>query len=189
MVVRMHAVHDQPITQDLEDKLQHYNDQLPKIQPYQYLKIPVLREYLAKEFAFPSGYLPFDYNFERIIDDFVFLCFFVGNDFLPHLPCLDIREGALDQLMEIYKRVLPTLGGYVTFNGELDMTRVERLLAEVGLLEEYVFRERERQAQRDKQRKEQNKQRNAQSFLSLLTCRFVPPHTLYQSVFLVLPLL
>lgn len=42
------------------------------------------------------------FDLERIIDDFVFFCFFIGNDFLPTLSALDIGEGSLDNLIEFY---------------------------------------------------------------------------------------
>ena len=39
--------------------------------------------------------------------------FLIGNDFLPHLPGLDIFSGALEEVFKLYKKLLPELGGCV----------------------------------------------------------------------------
>lgn len=62
--------------------------------------------------------IPFD--LERIIDDFVFFCFFIGNDFLPSISCLDIAEGSLDRLVEYYKDCLPSMEQYITDHGTIN---------------------------------------------------------------------
>jgi 5'-3' exoribonuclease 2 len=84
--------------------------------------------------------LPFKFDFERIIDDFVFLLFFVGNDFLPHLPSLQIREGAIDTIMVIYKNLLPSMGDYLTKNGVVNFEKVDILLNDIAKIEEESFK-------------------------------------------------
>lgn len=111
----------------------------PKI-PYQYLKIAILREYLELEFFHVQP--PFGFDKERIFDDFVFLCFFVGNDFLPHSPTLEIREGGIDLLMSVYKRKLPNLGGYLCNGAKVDLKRAEVIVKEVAKCEEKILQKR-----------------------------------------------
>jgi len=61
-----------------------------------YLRVDRLRQYLTFDFGATLGQpgaMPFTFDIEMVLNDFIFLCFLVGNDFLPHLPSLAIREG------------------------------------------------------------------------------------------------
>ena len=107
---------------------------------YIFVRLYVLREYLEKELAMPG--LPFLYDLERALDDWNFLCFFVGNDFLPHLPSLDLGEGALDVLVRLYKDVVAKTGGWLTDNGDLDFERVQMILNRLGQMEFATFKKR-----------------------------------------------
>ncbi|KAK7056414.1 exonuclease II Exo2 [Paramarasmius palmivorus] len=103
------------------------------------LHLSLFREYLDTEFHTIAPSLPFPYSLERIIDDFILLAVFVGNDFLPNLPDLHIHENGLERLFEVYKRVLPTLDGYVNDSGVINMPRLQRILDEMATWEQEVF--------------------------------------------------
>ncbi|WFD06766.1 5'-3' exoribonuclease 2 [Malassezia vespertilionis] len=128
--------------------------------PFIFLDVPTLREYLEIELQVPSTSFAFD--LERAIDDWVFLIFFVGNDFLPHLPSLEIREGAIDTLLQIWKRELPRMRGYVTNNGKVELENAQLILDGLAKEENDIFLRRketeERQDANAKRRKRQQEE-------------------------------
>lgn len=75
------------------------------------LHLGLFREYLELEFDSIKHAISFTYDIENIVDDWIFLCYLVGNDFIPHLPNFHINTNALPILYTAYKKVLPQLDG------------------------------------------------------------------------------
>lgn len=117
-------------------------------QTFHLLHLSLLREYLALEFNDVKDSLPFAYDMEKVIDDWVLMGFLIGNDFLPHLPHVHIHEDALPILYKTYMDVLPQLDGsfsckeyltgYMNESGNLNLARFEKFLK--------VFSKNDRQA-------------------------------------------
>jgi len=47
---------------------------------------------------------------EYAINDFIFLCFLIGNDFLPQMPSIEVWNRGLDMIIEVYKDVCSQYG-------------------------------------------------------------------------------
>ncbi|KAK3070676.1 exonuclease II Exo2, partial [Teratosphaeriaceae sp. CCFEE 6253] len=117
-------------------------------QNFYLMHLCIVREYLELEFqelkqpgALSDGC---QFDMERVIDDFILMAFFVGNDFLPNLPHLHINEGALALMFGVYKQVLPKAGGYINDGGVINLNRLELLLEELSHVE-YRFFEHDNQ--------------------------------------------
>lgn len=132
--------------------------------------------YLKRTLAMPN--LPFHYDFERALDDWVFMCFFVGNDFLPHLPSLEIREGAIDRLLELYKKCVYKTGGFLTHSGEVNLERVQMIMHDLGLVEDEIFAQRQRREisfrNRGKMMDKRRRTGDAPNFRNLQNSQFAP---------------
>ena len=42
----------------------------------------------------------------RLVNDFIFMCYFLGNDFLPHIPSLDIHKSGIESLIISYAETM-----------------------------------------------------------------------------------
>ena len=140
--------------------------------PFKFIQINIVREYLDLEFR--NVPFLFVYDQEQVIDDFVLFCFFAGNDFLPHLPSLDIHEGAIGDMIRIYKESVSNgrISGYLSNRGTVVLERCGVLLQELGKLEDDIFRRRKqkedgiaaskaRRAREEKDREDARRQNNA----------------------------
>lgn len=107
---------------------------------YQIFRSHILREYIIDEICenmSPEEIQVIDS--ERIIDDFVFLTFFIGSDFLPHH--LDLFDGAYDILLDAYKTLMLSDPGYIVHKGDIcGLNRLQDIFTMVGVQEEYLIK-------------------------------------------------
>jgi 5'-3' exonuclease len=89
------------------------------------------------------------YDKQRIYD-YVFMCFILGNDFLPHFPAMNIRTHGIQVLMDVYKLLLGNQPGkfLISREGKIQWKNVGILLKDIAkrehelLISEYSLRDK-----------------------------------------------
>ena len=82
----------------------------------------------------------------NVLFDYILLCFFLGNDFLPHFPALNIRTTGINHLMNAYKHVFAGSSETLTENRQIVWKNMRKFIAHLAanelvyIQEEYVQR-------------------------------------------------
>jgi 5'-3' exonuclease len=86
------------------------------------------------------------------IYDYIFLCFFLGNDFMPHFPALNIRTGGVDKMINAYKDSIGGTNENLTDGKKIYWKNVRKLVQKLAdLEEEFIQKEAKLRDRREKQ--------------------------------------
>ena len=111
------------------------------------LDIPLFGRVLARELN--DNKEPDTIQKRNRVFDYIFLCFFLGNDFLPHFPALNIRTTGIDRLLSAYRKVVGTTNENLVNGTNIVWRNVRKLIQELAkteeamMCEEYVTRNKQ----------------------------------------------
>lgn len=79
---------------------------------FQVVHLAMIREYIELEFR--PAFVKRKFEVNRVVDDFIAIMCFIGNDFLPGLPGIGIEENSVETMFSIYKECIDSFTGYLT---------------------------------------------------------------------------
>jgi 5'-3' exonuclease len=84
--------------------------------------------------------------------DYIFMCFMLGNDFMPHFPAINIRTGGIDKLLNAYRATIHPNQSILTENGtKINWNMFANLVKFLAKLEEeYIIVEHKQRSSREK---------------------------------------
>ena len=119
------------------------------------LDIPEFGDYLARELN--DRKKPATKQKYNRIFDYIFICFLLGNDFLPHFPALNIRTTGIDTLLAAYRNTIGQTNENLIVGSKIIWKNLRKMLIELAKDEEaLICREydtREKQARSLSKRK------------------------------------
>ena len=83
------------------------------------------------------------------IYDYIFLCFMLGNDFLPHFPALNIRRNGMDILLETYRNIIGKNKQNIIKDGKIVWKNFRKFIKELAdneeqyIQNEYIYRNKQ----------------------------------------------
>lgn len=81
-------------------------------------------------------------NNPNFVNDFIFVCYFLGNDFLPHFPSIDIKTHGLEYLLDCYCDIyILSQTSLINNNFTINEAFLDMFLSRVSNNEIYYFRE------------------------------------------------
>lgn len=70
------------------------------------------------------------------IYDYILLCFFLGNDFMPHFPSINIRTGGINKMINAYKATIGNTDENLTNGKKIYWKNVRKLIQFLSVMEE-----------------------------------------------------
>lgn len=74
-------------------------------------------------------------SIQHVKNDFIFLCFFVGNDFIPSIPSICIKNRGLDQIINSYIECLVETQINLIQNGKINQIFLQQLFSKLAVNE------------------------------------------------------
>ena len=76
---------------------------------------------------------------KNVVHDYIFICFFLGNDFMPHFPALNIRSGGINKVLDAYKETMGKTNDVLTDGKTIFWNNVRKFVTCLKQKEELYF--------------------------------------------------